>query len=152
MSESRLSCPGIKATYSGKWQVTYMRRDGTRGVDPYQWDSEAEAIARVNEYVAAGAFSCGWLQLFLKPDGTYCEFEALGPGAFIVVDQGDGLPALMLVLPEGSKTYLPLNRGASNGPQVWGWDGDENAPTIVPSIHYQGYWHGFMEKGYLRSC
>lgn len=31
----------------------------------------------------------------------------------------------------------------------WSWDGNENAPTLSPSIHTYGVWHGFVQKGEL---
>lgn len=33
----------------------------------------------------------------------------------------------------------------------WRWDGDEAAPTIEPSIHVVGEWHGYMRAGRLES-
>lgn len=33
----------------------------------------------------------------------------------------------------------------------WRWDGDEAAPTIEPSIHAVGEWHGYLRAGRLVS-
>lgn len=38
-----------------------------------------------------------------------------------------------------------LQNGAS-----WEWDGDIYAPTLSPSLHHVGVWHGRVEKGVLR--
>ena len=47
---------------------------------------------------------------------------------------------------------IAINRGAPGGPRVWGWDGNENKPTLTPSIHALGQWHGFLTAGRLCSC
>jgi hypothetical protein len=33
----------------------------------------------------------------------------------------------------------------------WQWDGNREAPTLTPSIHVVGIWHGFMTNGELVS-
>ena len=47
---------------------------------------------------------------------------------------------------------LEIQKGAPGGPRVWGWDGDEDKPTLTPSINAQGQWHGFLRAGKLVSC
>ncbi len=47
---------------------------------------------------------------------------------------------------------IRIQRGPAGGPRVWGWDGNEDKPTLTPSIHALGQWHGFMTAGRLRSC
>lgn len=47
---------------------------------------------------------------------------------------------------------LPLQAGAAPAGPVWGWDGNEEKPTLNPSIHVIGHWHGYLEAGRLRSC
>ena len=39
----------------------------------------------------------------------------------------------------------------NNGAQ-WKLSGTKEAPTMHPSLHWVGMWHGFLENGYLRSC
>ena len=34
----------------------------------------------------------------------------------------------------------------------WGWDGDLERPTLVPSILNPGEWHGHMVAGRMVSC
>ena len=36
--------------------------------------------------------------------------------------------------------------------RVWGWDGNEDKPTLMPSIHVPGVWHGYLRNGVLVSC
>ncbi len=48
---------------------------------------------------------------------------------------------------------LQIQRGNEpHGPRVWGWDGNEDMPTLTPSIHAPGQWHGYLTKGRLVSC
>lgn len=48
---------------------------------------------------------------------------------------------------------IRVHRGEDPGRErVWGWDGNEDAPTITPSIHFPGYWHGYLRYGRLESC
>lgn len=47
---------------------------------------------------------------------------------------------------------LRIQKGPPGGPRVWGWDGNEEKPTIQPSIHAVGDWHGFLQAGELKSC
>jgi len=34
----------------------------------------------------------------------------------------------------------------------WTWDGNEEQPTVTPSIHAVGRWHGWLRAGRLVSC
>lgn len=36
--------------------------------------------------------------------------------------------------------------------RVWGWDGNEDKPTLTPSILAPNEWHGYMRAGRLESC
>lgn len=47
---------------------------------------------------------------------------------------------------------LKIQRGAPGGDRVWGWDGNTEKPTLVPSIHAPGQWHGHLRAGRLQSC
>jgi hypothetical protein len=38
---------------------------------------------------------------------------------------------------------LPLRKGG------WNWDGNAEKPTVTPSIHTHGVWHGFVRAGEL---
>ena len=47
------------------------------------------------------------------------------------------------------------------GKPIWAWDGNEEEPTLSPSILVDAlwgedsvrvFWHGYMEKGNLRAC
>lgn len=47
---------------------------------------------------------------------------------------------------------LQIQKGAPGGDRVWGWDGNEESPTLTPSIHDVGNWHGYLKAGLLESC
>ena len=46
---------------------------------------------------------------------------------------------------------LRIQFGTPGGPRVWGWDGNEDKPTLMPSIHALGQWHGYLREGRLQS-
>lgn len=33
----------------------------------------------------------------------------------------------------------------------WGWDGNEDKPTLSPSLHWENHWHGMLKAGRLES-
>lgn len=38
---------------------------------------------------------------------------------------------------------------ANESGAAWKWDGNEDCPTLTPSIHTHGVWHGFVTDGFL---
>lgn len=34
----------------------------------------------------------------------------------------------------------------------WTWDGNLEKPTLTPSIHRVGHWHGYLRDGFFQSC
>lgn len=42
-----------------------------------------------------------------------------------------------------------LDRGIE---REWHWDGNEEKPTLAPSLLVPGLWHGYLRKGRLESC
>lgn len=38
---------------------------------------------------------------------------------------------------------------AAKIPKHWEWDGDKDKPTLIPSIHTIGTWHGWVHDGHL---
>jgi hypothetical protein len=49
-------------------------------------------------------------------------------------------------------TAIEVQKGAAGGNRVWGWDGNEDKPTLTPSIHALNQWHGYLRNGRLESC
>lgn len=43
--------------------------------------------------------------------------------------------------------YKPKNDGFA----TWKWDGRRDKPTLVPSVHHVGHWHGYLTDGVWKS-
>lgn len=41
---------------------------------------------------------------------------------------------------------------AENKSPLWTWDGNQENPTITPSINVIGRWHGYLTNGKLITC
>lgn len=80
------------------------------------------------------------------------DFE-VKPGHFSWdTDFKEGHRYLYLCLPgESQMTAIEVRLGGPGGDRVWGWDGNEDKPTVEPSIHWVGHWHGFLRQGRLES-
>lgn len=70
----------------------------------------------------------------------------------------NGTRYIMLALPRPKPqapddyimNYLPVINGANPpGGKCWGWDGNKDTPTLTPSIHCIGHWHGWVRNGML---
>ena len=72
------------------------------------------------------------------------------PGDFTYSDNRD---CLYIQLPgRNDPDAIPIQRGQPGGARVWGWDGNEDHPTLTPSIHDVGHWHGYLKNGVLETC
>lgn len=98
--------------------------------------------------------SCAMSRL---PDDTklYRDDVTKAPGAFAwrVVD---GVRWMRFILPSGVYGHIPVHRSGEPPPAVaipyWAWDGNEDSPTLTPSVHCVGYWHGYFTAGRMVSC
>ena len=92
-----------------------------------------------------------------------CDCRNVGPAEYDGVEKpGDfylkpvegmgGETCLHIMLPGHTMICIPIQRGPNTPGKAWGWDGNEEMPTIVPSIHTVGHWHGFLTNGRLKSC
>lgn len=62
-----------------------------------------------------------------------------------------------VVLPGGQLCSIPLRPVPQtgrpvNGGHSWEWDGNEDKPTLMPSINSVRYWHGWVRAGRMVSC
>ena len=73
------------------------------------------------------------------------------PGDFCFSEERD---TLYIWLPGVSgPDALQIRIGPTpDAPRVWGWDGNEDRPTLQPSILDPGKWHGYLKSGFLESC
>lgn len=75
------------------------------------------------------------------------------PGSFFI-DRSQYPVILWHKLPEGSVGFVrlrPLPADEEPHPS-WDWDGNEDAPTLKPSVHYVWRWHGWFRAGRMVSC
>lgn len=76
------------------------------------------------------------------------------PGDFSWSDTRDGGHRYLYICLPGDKFMSalrvhPTDRGIE---REWQWDGNEEKPTLSPSIHCPGLWHGYLRAGRLESC
>lgn len=83
---------------------------------------------------------------FHWPDG--CEAVHPAEGDWFV--DADARQVLILVPGQG---ICPFDYETPNAVGArWGYDGNDAAPTLSPSLHVIGKWHGWMRAGRLVSC
>ena len=100
---------------------------------------------------------CGTLDL-RTDDSPDCRAEAHahGAGAFWWRATRDGTWILHALIPapgrpgwcESAWPILPARLQNGSG---WEWDGNVERPTLRPSLHAVGVWHGWMREGQLES-
>lgn len=78
------------------------------------------------------------------------------PGAFFIERFGEGNRHARMwhKLPDGNvgAIYLrPVPPTMAAHPS-WEWDGNEDKPTLKPSVHLPGRWHGWFTAGRMVSC
>jgi hypothetical protein len=73
------------------------------------------------------------------------------PGDFYFAER-EGHEGICMILPGDTWVHVMIQKGPQGGHRVWGWDGNTEKPTLVPSIHALEHWHGFMTNGQLVSC
>ena len=52
----------------------------------------------------------------------------------------------------GCVAPLALRPVVNGAAQSWDFDGNEDAPTLHPSINHVGCWHGWLRAGEFVSC
>ena len=86
---------------------------------------------------------------------TYCEdidSVRATPGAFEFYRHGDRDPAGMIYsCPCGCGAQGALAFRPAPSPS-WDWNGSRDKPTLSPSVHHVGHWHGYLIDGVWRSC
>jgi hypothetical protein len=74
------------------------------------------------------------------------------PGGFEYFRAGERYPAGMIYsCPCGCGAKGSLNFRPHASPS-WEWDGNTEAPTLSPSVHHVGHWHGWLRNGVWESC
>lgn len=84
--------------------------------------------------------------------------ERAGDFAWMAGQVGeDGVRYLAFAIPRPTESdpagwrwqLLPVKQGSNETGRHWGWDGNEDTPTLTPSIHAIGDWHGWVRGGNL---
>lgn len=66
-------------------------------------------------------------------------------------------------LPDGSVGCIPIEplpecaraawtHGKPPKCHTWTWDGNEDTPTLKPSVKYERHWHGHFTAGVMKNC
>jgi hypothetical protein len=80
----------------------------------------------------------------------------LEPGSFWVGEpDSDGERSFWYVCPCGCGRRAPLTVGENFKPAdrpSWNWNGSLEAPTLTPSVHHVGHWHGWLTDGIWKVC
>lgn len=80
------------------------------------------------------------------------DAEGAPPGAFEYFRSRERDRAgIFYVCPCGCKSWGVLNFRPAVSPS-WEWDGNVEAPTLSPSVHHVGHWHGYLRAGVWESC
>jgi hypothetical protein len=84
------------------------------------------------------------------------DADGLPPGAFAIFEgtKGDGTSVgLVYICPCGCghTGVLDFRREPEHHPS-WIWDGNRDKPTLSPSVHHIGHWHGYLTAGVWVFC
>lgn len=93
-------------------------------------DFDAELVDEADEQVAkAGMFH------YIRGE----EDEVVGMAVCLPLRRGKGMTEWCTLM------FKPAPRPS------WDWDGDVHKPTLHPSVHLEGHWHGYLLAGKFRS-
>lgn len=80
------------------------------------------------------------------------------PGSFYL-DTTPGKIEFWYCCPCGCGRVAPLRVGVNvkpdgsrDGRATWNWNGNTDKPTLTPSVHHVGHWHGWLTDGEWKSC
>ena len=73
------------------------------------------------------------------------------PGGFCFRNNKEGQLVMWLCFPNGSTSVIKIRPYEGSDPS-WEWDGNEDKPTLSPSVNAVGCWHGWVKSGRLVSC
>ncbi|HTJ56689.1 MAG TPA: DUF6527 family protein [Devosiaceae bacterium] len=80
------------------------------------------------------------------------DSDDVPPGAFEFFTSGDRTDAGMIfACPCGCGQLGSLSFRPEPSPS-WDWDGNREQPTLLPSVHRVGHWHGWLQGGVWTSC
>lgn len=83
------------------------------------------------------------------------DAEGLDPGDFYFFTDERGQKMFASCLPNRVNLCIPIRPLIDpkiNGGHSWEWDGNEQQPTLNPSVNCVGVWHGWVRAGRFVSC
>lgn len=81
------------------------------------------------------------------------EVDLGPPGSFFIETMESGQLAMWHKLPDGNCGLIRLRPTVSGDAHPsWEWDGNHDKPTLTPSVHAPGRWHGWFTSGRMVSC
>lgn len=95
--------------------------------------------------------SCDMRRVATMPKSSW----DLKVGEFYTFTSRAGQKYLIAMFPGQNVAHLPirpLRDPSTNGGHSWDWDGNEVKPTLTPSVHCVGKWHGYVTAGRMVSC
>lgn len=79
----------------------------------------------------------------LEEGQFFFEIDEKGQRHFSCMFPGDTLCCIPI---------RPVVTEGLNGGHYWEWNGNEDQPTLMPSVHAVGSWHGWVRAGRAESC
>lgn len=73
-----------------------------------------------------------------------------GLGAYFFTARDESILAMVPSGDDEPPRLVAFNIGKNGGPR-WQWDGNRESPTLSPSLHCIGHWHGFLRNGRFES-
>jgi hypothetical protein len=81
------------------------------------------------------------------------SLEQLGDFNWQFDPQGRRTLVVLIPCARGDRTHWTYSRWTidhkNHCDAQWSWDGNEDAPTLNPSLHAVGVWHGWVRGGQL---
>lgn len=75
------------------------------------------------------------------------------PGTFYWYVSDDGSKRrIFFRCPNGNLCNVPIAPTRLRNGATWQWNGNEDAPTLSPSIDCKGCWHGHIRNGTLQNA
>lgn len=83
------------------------------------------------------------------------NFDERIPGSFKINNDPDFGKFLIYCCPCGCQALGSLRIGINEKPEEspsWNWNGSTDSPTLRPSVHHVGHWHGYLTDGVWVAC
>jgi len=78
--------------------------------------------------------------------------HAKNPGDFFIIKE-DNYHRIQFLCPCGCGSLGGINISQTD-PNAWSWDGNEDTPTISPSVMFLSgcRWHGYLKNGVFKTA